>query len=54
MLNTCTLHGVNPREWFLDVLTRMDMIPQEELYTLLPRHWKSTQQEALGKSLRSD
>ena len=50
LLNTCTLHGVNPREWLVDVLTRIDMIPPEELYTLLPQHWKSTQQDTLGKA----
>ena len=50
LLNTCTLHGVNPREWLVDVLTRMDMIPEEELYTLLPQHWKSTQQDTLSKA----
>ncbi|MCY4000363.1 MAG: transposase domain-containing protein, partial [Bacteroidetes bacterium] len=50
LLNTCTLHDVNPREWLVDVLTRIDTIPQEELYTLLPQHWKSTQQDTLGKA----
>ncbi len=50
LLNTCTLHGGNPREWLVDVLTRMDTIPEEELYMLLPQHWKSTQQETLSKA----
>jgi len=50
LLNTCTLHDVNPREWLVDVLTRIDAIPQEELYTLLPQHWKSTQQDTLSKA----
>ncbi|MCY4170210.1 MAG: transposase domain-containing protein [Bacteroidetes bacterium] len=38
LLNTCALHGVNPREWLVDVLTRIDMTPQEELYMLIPQH----------------
>ncbi|MCY4234447.1 MAG: transposase domain-containing protein [Bacteroidetes bacterium] len=50
MLNTCTLHGVNPREWLVDVLTRIDMTAQEELNMLLPQHWKSTQQDTLNKA----
>jgi len=43
LLNTCTLHGVNQREWLVDMLTRINTIAEEEMYTLLPQHWKIAQ-----------
>jgi len=50
LLNTCTLHGVNQREWLVDVLTRIHRIAKEEMYTLLPQHWKATQETTLAKA----
>ena len=47
LLNTCTLHGVNQEEWLVDVLTRIDTMAEDELYTLLPQHWKATKETTL-------
>ncbi|MCY4233406.1 MAG: hypothetical protein OXE59_06675 [Bacteroidetes bacterium] len=38
-LNACTFHGVNQEGWLVDVLTRIDLMAEDELYTLLPQHW---------------
>ena len=50
LLNTCTLHEVNPREWLVDVLKRIHTMAEEERYTLLPQYWKATQQTTLAKA----
>ncbi len=50
LLNTCTLHGVNPQEWLVDVLKRIDTMAEEEMYTLLPQHWKAAQDAALPQA----
>ena len=50
LLNTCTLHGVNPQEWLVDVLKRIDTMAEEEMYTLLPQHWKAAQDTALPQA----
>ena len=50
LLNTCTLHGVNPQEWLVDVLKRIDTMAEEDMYTLLPQHWKAAQDTALPQA----
>ncbi len=50
LLNTCTLHGVNPQEWLVDVLKRIDTMAEEEMYTLLPQHWKAAQDTTLPQA----
>ena len=50
LLNTCTLHEVNPREWLVDVLKQIHTMAEDEMYTLLPQHWKATQQTTLAKA----
>ncbi len=50
LLNTCTLHEVNPQEWLVDVLKRIHTIAEEQRSTLLPQHWKATQQIDLAKA----
>ncbi len=50
LLNTCTLHEVNPREWLVDVLKRIHTMAEEERSTLLPQHWKAPQQITLAKA----
>lgn len=41
LLNTCTLHGVNPMQWLVDVLKRMPTTAEEDRPTLLPHQWSA-------------
>ena len=45
LLEICQLHEVHPQEWLMEILTRVETTPDEELHTLLPHHWKATRQE---------
>jgi len=43
LLSTCRNHGVNPRDYLIDVLTRMPYMQKashEELVSILPHNWK--------------
>jgi len=37
---SCVLNGINPEEYFLDVLKRLPDTKRSELHTLLPNNWK--------------
>ena len=41
LLNTCTLHEMNPAGSQIDVLKRIPTTAKEDRFTLLPRHWKA-------------
>lgn len=40
LLVTCRLHGINPYDYFVDVLQRVDRHPASEVHLLTPRLWK--------------
>lgn len=40
LLVTCRLHGINPYDYFVDVLQRIDSHPASEVHLLTPRLWK--------------
>jgi transposase len=40
LLVTCRLHQVNPYDYFVDVLQRIDRHPASEVHLLTPRLWK--------------
>ena len=40
LLTTCRLHGINPYDYFVDVLQRIDRHPAAEVRLLTPRLWK--------------
>jgi hypothetical protein len=43
LLGCCKAHGVNPREWLIDVLTRIPAYNKDyslDLAELLPHNWK--------------
>ncbi len=40
LLVTCKLQGVNPYEYLVDVLQRIDRHPNAQVHELTPRHWK--------------
>jgi len=50
LLVTCRLHGINPYDYFVDVLQRIDRHRACEVHRLTPRLWK---QEFAGDPLRS-
>jgi transposase len=50
LLQTCYLHGVDPRTYLVDVLQRMDIHPGKKVYQLTPRLWAET---VNGAPLRS-
>ena len=38
-LGSCKLHGINPEEWFLDILDKIKDYKATELDKLLPKNW---------------
>lgn len=42
MLHTCSLHGVDPRTYLIDLLQRMDFHPGNDVHQLTPRLWAAT------------
>ncbi|MEJ2611036.1 MAG: transposase [Candidatus Thiodiazotropha sp.] len=51
LLMTCKLHGVNPYEYLVDVLQRIETHPASRAIELIPRVWKET---FADNPLRSD
>jgi transposase len=51
LIATCRLHDVDPYEYFVDVLQRVDTHPAFEVHRLTPRLWK---QEFAPNPLQSD
>jgi transposase len=39
LVATCKLHGVNPYDYLVDVLMRVQTHPQSRIAELLPMHW---------------
>jgi len=50
LLATCRVHGVNPFNYLVDVLQRIDQHPASKVHELTPREW---QQRFADKPLRS-
>lgn len=40
LITTCKLHDINPYEYLVDVLLRMDQHPMSKIDELIPRNWK--------------
>jgi transposase len=40
LVESCKLSGVDPWEYFVDVLTRIDAHPAKNVHLLIPRNWK--------------
>ncbi|ANB01794.1 transposase domain-containing protein [Ectothiorhodospira sp. BSL-9] len=40
LLETCKQNGVNPRQYLIDVLERIQDHPANRLHELLPYHWE--------------
>ena len=40
LLVTCKLQGINPYEYLIDVLQRIDQHPASKVHELTPRQWK--------------
>ncbi len=51
LLLTCSLQGVNPRTYLIDILQRMDVHPGKAINELTPRLWASTVNGAPMRSL---
>lgn len=45
LYGTCKMHGINPLTWTKDVLQRLHTHPKEDLWQLLPQHWKPIELE---------
>lgn len=45
LFGTCKLQGIDPEEWLIDVLNRIDTCPQDKLFELLPKQWKKNRQK---------
>ncbi len=50
LIVTCRLHGINPYDYLVDVLQRIDRHPASQVAALTPRLWK---QHFAGDPLRS-
>ena len=40
LIECCKLHGINPWEYLIDVLKRIDTHPAREVHLLTPKYWK--------------
>ncbi len=40
LLVTCRMHGINPYDYLVDVLRRINQHPAAEVHLLTPRLWK--------------
>ena len=40
LIECCKLHGINPWEYLVDVLQRIDTHPARQVHLLTPKHWK--------------
>ena len=43
-MGSCKLHHVNPMEWLVDVLEKINTHPHEQIHELLPHLWKESSQ----------
>lgn len=43
LLGTCKMHGVNPFDWFKDILERLPSFPIKNIKELLPQRWAQSQ-----------
>lgn len=43
-MGSCKLHNVNPMEWLVDVLEKINTHPHEQIHELLPHLWKESSQ----------
>jgi transposase len=43
LLGTCKMHGVNPFDWFKDILERIPSFPIKNIKELLPHNWPQAQ-----------
>ena len=51
LLSTCVLHDVDPYDYLVDVLQRIDTHPQARVLELTPRLWKERFADAPLRSL---
>jgi transposase len=51
LIVTCRLHGIDPYDYFVDVLQRVGQHPASQVQQLTPRLWK---QHFAGDPLRSE
>jgi hypothetical protein len=51
LIVTCRLHNIDPYDYLIDVLQRIDRHPAAEVHLLIPRLWK---QHFADNPLRSD
>lgn len=40
LIECCKLQNINPQEWLLDVMKRIEYYPKDQLIDLLPHRWK--------------
>lgn len=40
LIGTCKLNGINPWDYFNDILRKVDSVKQKDIITLTPREWK--------------
>lgn len=40
LMECCKLHNIDPQEWLLDVMKRIEYYPKNKLVDLLPHRWK--------------
>jgi hypothetical protein len=46
---SCKANGVNPEEWLMDVLEKINDTKKSELINLLPNNWKKTKLHSNNK-----
>lgn len=46
LIECCKLQNIDPQEWLLDVMKRIEYYPKDQLVNLLPHRWKMDHQHA--------
>jgi len=47
LVETCKMQGVEPFEYFRDVISRISGYPIKKIYDLTPMGWKKLQEKAI-------
>lgn len=48
LIESCKMNGINPWEYIMDVLQRLDSHPAKEVHLLMPKNWKRLVSNSLG------
>ncbi|NLP03825.1 MAG: transposase domain-containing protein [Fibrobacter sp.] len=48
LVATCKLNGINPYDYFHDILPKVASYPANKISDLIPTHWKENKTTVMG------